>query len=183
RPPKPWDTLFTASHGGGASPQRNDADSGAMAAPPILWTPSPGRIERAALTGYTRWIEEKHGLELPDYAALWEWTTTELEAFWSSIWERFSVQASTPYERVLGSREMPGAEWFPGARLNFAEHVLRPRADAAVAIRHASELRPLGETTQGELREEVARLAAGLRSLGVGVADRVVAYPPDIPEA
>jgi len=154
-----------------------------MAAPPILWTPSPGRIERAALTGYTRWIEEKHGLELPDYAALWEWTTTELEAFWSSIWERFSVQASTPYERVLGSREMPGAEWFPGARLNFAEHVLRPRADAAVAIRHASELRPLGETTQGELREEVARLAAGLRSLGVGVGDRVVAYLPNIPEA
>ena len=154
-----------------------------MTAPPILWTPSPERVERAALTAYTSWIEETHGLSLPDYAALWEWSTTDLEAFWASIWERFDVRASAPYERVLGSREMPGAVWFPGARLNFAEHVLRPRADGEVAIRHASELRPLGETTQGELRQEVARLAAGLRSLGVGPGDRVVAYLPNIPEA
>ena len=154
-----------------------------MTVPPILWTPSPERVERAALTEYTSWIEEKHGLSLPDYAALWEWSTTDLEAFWASIWERFDVRASAPYERVLGSREMPGAVWFPGARLNFAEHVLRPRADGEVAIRHASELRPLGETTQGELRQEVARIAAGLRSLGIGPGDRVVAYLPNIPEA
>ena len=78
---------------------------------------------------------------------------------------------------------MPGAVWFPGARLNFAEHVLRPRADGDVAIRHASELRALGEVTQGELRAEVARVAAGLRALGVGPGDRVVAYLPNIPEA
>jgi acetoacetyl-CoA synthetase len=154
-----------------------------MARPPILWTPTPERIERATLTGYTRWIEERHGLELPDYAALWEWSTTDLEAFWASIWERFDVLASSPYERVLGSREMPGAEWFPGARLNFAEHVLRPRVDGDVAIRHASELRPLDSATQGELREQVAQLAEGLRSLGVGIGDRVVAYLPNIPEA
>ena len=78
---------------------------------------------------------------------------------------------------------MPGAEWFPGARLNYAEHALRPRDPDAVAIRHASELRPLAEMTRGELRDEVARLAGGLRALGVGPGDRVAAYLPNIPEA
>ena len=123
------------------------------------------------------------GSTLPDYQALWEWSTTDLEGFWASIWERFDVVASVPYERVLGSRAMPGAEWLPGARLNFAEHALRARDADAVAIRHASELRPLAEQTRGELRAEVARLAGGLRALGVGPGDRVVAYLPNIPEA
>ena len=112
-----------------------------MTAPPILWRPDAERVERAAITAYTRWLEQTRGLDLPDYASLWEWSTTDLEGFWASIWERFDVVASAPYERVLGSRAMPGAEWFPGARLNYAEHVLRARDPDAVAIRHASELR------------------------------------------
>ncbi len=151
--------------------------------PPILWRPSAERIARATITDYARWLERTRGLDLPDYERLWEWSVDDLEGFWASIWERFDVVASAPYERVLGSREMPGAEWFPGARLNFAEHVMRPRADGDVAIRHASELRPLAELTQGELRAEVARVAGGLRALGVGPGDRVVAYLPNIPEA
>jgi acetoacetyl-CoA synthetase len=154
-----------------------------MSVPPILWRPDAERIERASITGYARWLERTRGLELPDYQALWEWSTTDLEGFWASIWERFDVVASVPYERVLGSRAMPGAEWLPGARLNFAEHALRARDADAVAIRHASELRPLAEQTRGELRAEVARLAGGLRALGVGPGDRVVAYLPNIPEA
>jgi acetoacetyl-CoA synthetase len=154
-----------------------------MSVPPILWRPDADRIERATLTAYTRWLEQTRGLDLPDYEHLWEWSTTDLEGFWASIWERFAVAASTPYERVLGSRAMPGAEWFPGARLNFAEHVLRTSDSGAVAIRHASELRPLAEMTRGELRDEVARLAGGLRALGVGPGDRVAAYLPNIPEA
>jgi acetoacetyl-CoA synthetase len=154
-----------------------------MTVPPVLWRPSPERIARATLTDYTRWIERTHGLDLPDYESLWEWSTTDLEAFWASIWERFGVVASVPYERVLGSRSMPGAEWFPGSRLNFAEHVLRHEGADAVAIRHASELRPLVELTRGQLREEVAQIADGLRALGVGPGDRVVAYLPNIPEA
>ncbi len=151
--------------------------------PPILWRPDAERIERATLTGYTRWLEHSRGLDFPDYASLWEWSTTDLEGFWASIWERFGVVASAPYERVLGSRAMPGAEWFPGARLNFAEHALRSSERDAVAIRHASELRPLAELTRGELSDEVARLAGGLRSLGIGTGDRVAAYLPNIPEA
>jgi acetoacetyl-CoA synthetase len=154
-----------------------------MTVPPVLWRPSPERVERAELTHYVRWLEETRGLRFPDYASLWEWSTTDLEGFWASIWERYDVRASVPYERVLGSRAMPGAEWFPGARLNFAEHVLRRRSGETVAIRHASELRPLAETTQGELRADVARIAGGLRALGVGPGDRVVAYLPNIPEA
>ena len=154
-----------------------------MTVPPILWRPSAERIEQATITDYARWLERTRGLDLPDYQSLWEWSVDDLEGFWASIWERFDVIASVPYERVLGSRAMPGAKWFPGARLNFAEHVLRPRADGDVAIRHASELRPLAELTQGGLRGEVASVAGGLRALGVGPGDRVVAYLPNIPEA
>jgi acetoacetyl-CoA synthetase len=154
-----------------------------MSAPPILWRPDADRIAAATITGYTRWLEQTRGLDLPDYASLWEWSTTDLEGFWASIWEHFGVAASAPYERVLGSRAMPGADWFPGARLNYAEHALRASNSVAVAIRHASELRPLAEMTRGELRDEVERLAGGLRALGIGPGDRVAAYLPNIPEA
>ena len=106
-----------------------------------------------------------------------------LEDFWASIWEFFDVHASTPYERVLASRAMPGAVWFPGARLNFAEHVFRGRDPGAVAVRHASELRPLAETTWADLRDDTRRVAAALRASGVGPGDRVVAYVPNIVEA
>ena len=106
-----------------------------------------------------------------------------VEGFWAAIWTFFDVEASTPYERVLGSREMPGAEWFPGARLNYAEHVFRGKQDSAIALQHASELRELDFMTWGELRDLTARIATGLRFLGVGPGDRVVAYMPNIPEA
>ncbi len=151
--------------------------------PPILWQPSEERIERAAITRYRRWVEETNGLDLPDYAALWRWSVDDLDAFWASIWEHCGIVASSPYERVLASREMPGAVWFPGARLNLAEHVFRGHAPDDVAIAHASELRPLAETTWGELRDLTARVAAGLRRLGVGEGDRVCAYLPNVPEA
>ena len=151
--------------------------------PPILWAPDESRVERASLTRYARWLAESRGVETSGYHDLWRWSTTDLEGFWASIWEFFGIQSSTTYERVLGARTMPGAEWFPGARLNYAEHVFRGRDDAAVAVRHASELRPLDETTWGELRESTARLAAALRATGIGPGDRVVAYLPNVVEA
>jgi acetoacetyl-CoA synthetase len=152
-------------------------------APPVLWRPSPVFAEGSALAGYMRWLREERGVDAASYEELWRWSVDELEAFWASIWDYFDVQASTPYERVLGSREMPGAEWFPGARLSYAEHVFRDRDESAVAIRHASELRELDELTWGELRSLTARIAAGLRARGVEPGDRVVAYLPNIPEA
>jgi acetoacetyl-CoA synthetase len=151
--------------------------------PVLAWEPSEERIERAAITRYARWLEETRGLHLPDYHALWRWSTDDIEGFWASIWEYFAVEAETPYERVLGRREMPGAEWFPGARLSYAQHIFRGHDDAEVAIRHASELRDLGEWTWGRLRDETARIATGLRARGVGPGDRVVAYMPNVPEA
>jgi acetoacetyl-CoA synthetase len=141
----------------------------------LLWTPSPDRIERATVTRFAR----ERGLP-DDYGELWRWSVDNLEEFWAAIWDHFDVDGS--YERVLGSREMPGAEWFPGARLSYAKHIFRGRDDSAVAIRHASELRELGEWTWGELRDRTARIAAGLRRLGVEEGDRVVAYMPNIPE-
>ena len=152
------------------------------AAPPVLWTPDAARVERAALTRYARWLAGR-GVETDGYHELWRWSVDSLEEFWASIWEHFEVRASAPYDRVLASRRMPGAEWFPGARLNFAEHVFRSRDPDTVAIRHASELRPLAETTWGELEEDTRRLAASLRASGVGRGDRVVAYLPNIVEA
>ena len=151
-------------------------------APPVLWTPSPERIERAWLTRYQRWLERRIGRTFASYADLQRWSVDELEAFWRSIWDFFDVQADGSPARVLGRREMPGAEWFPDVRLSYAEHAFRARDPDAVAIRHASELRPLAAMTWGELRALTARIAAGLRGCGVGPEDRVVAYLPNIPE-
>jgi acetoacetyl-CoA synthetase len=149
----------------------------------VLWEPSEAFRERTVLARYLRWLERERGRRFEGYHDLWRWSTEDLEGFWGSIWDFFEVRAHRPYERVLAERAMPGARWFPGAEVNYAEHVFRGRDDREVAVRHASELRELSEVTWGELRDQVARLAAGLRELGVGRGDRVVAYLPNIPEA
>ena len=150
--------------------------------PPILWAPDEARIERATLTRYARWLAGR-GVETEGYHDLWQWSVDDLEGFWGSVWEFFEVRSSAPYQRVLASREMPGAVWFPGARLNFAEHLFREREPGLVAVRHASELRPLAETTWGALQEETRRIAGALRTSGIGPGDRVVAYMPNVVEA
>jgi acetoacetyl-CoA synthetase len=151
--------------------------------PEKLWDPPAELVERARLTEYMRWLEAERGLSFADYDGLWRWSVDDLEGFWSSIWDFFGVQADGGYERVLGSDEMPGAEWFAGTRLNYAEHVFADKDDSEPAILHASELRELGELSWGELRAQVAATAAGLRALGVERGDRVVAYLPNIAEA
>ncbi len=149
----------------------------------LLWEPSAELVERARLTEYMRWLESEQGLRFEGYEELWRWSVDDLEGFWRSIWAFFDVQADGGFERVLGSREMPGAEWFTGTELNYAEHVFASKDDSETAILHASELRDLSELSWGELRAQVAALAAGLRELGVERGDRVVAYLPNIPEA
>ena len=104
-----------------------------VSTPPVLWTPTPEQVEQTTLTRFTRWLEAREGRRFDTYADLWQWSIDDVDAFWASIWEFFDVRAAEPYERVLGRREMPGAEWFPGARLNYAEHVFRGKEDAAVA--------------------------------------------------
>jgi acetoacetyl-CoA synthetase len=142
--------------------------------PTLLWEPPAELTERAVMTRYLR----ERGFDR--YDELWRWSVEDLDGFWGSIWDFFGVAGS--YDRVLASREMPGAQWFPGTQVNYAEHLFRGKDPAATAIVHASELRDLGHLTWGELREQTARLAAFLRSLGVERGDRVAAYMPNIPE-
>ncbi len=144
--------------------------------------PSEEMCARTVLARYQHWLAAERGLTFPGYSELWDWSVRDLEAFWASIWDFFDVRAGRPYARVLGRREMPGAEWFPGAELSYAEHIFRDKPDDRVALVAASELRRLDELTWGELRELTAAIAGGLRELGIGPGDRVAAYLPNIPE-
>jgi acetoacetyl-CoA synthetase len=151
----------------------------------LLWEPSEEFKENAKITGYMRWLSGEKGLSFGSYEELWEWSVNDLEGFWASVWEYCGVEASKPYERVLAERKMPGAEWFEGAELNYAQHALRhakSRPDEP-AIIYRSEARPLGEISWRELEGQVTAMAAGLKSLGVGRGDRVAAYVPNSPEA
>ncbi|WP_116244504.1 acetoacetate--CoA ligase [Nocardiopsis sp. FIRDI 009] len=160
--------------------------------PRVLWEPDEATADSSNIVAFARWAAEHKGvrafgegattLESFDYDALWRWSVTDVEGFWQAIWEYYGVRSETPYESVLAERVMPGARWFPGATLNYARHIFEGRDDEAVAIRHATELRPLGEWTWGELRRRTAAIAAGLRERGVGPGDRVVAYLPNLPE-
>ena len=149
----------------------------------LLWEPAAELIERSRLREFMRWLVRERGLVFDDYHELWQWSVDDLDGFWSAIWEYFGVEADGDPSPVLASREMPGARWFPNTSLNYAEHVFAGKRDEEVAILHASELRELGEVRWGELRRQVAAVASGLRELGVGRGDRVVAYMPNIPEA
>jgi acetoacetyl-CoA synthetase len=148
-----------------------------------LWEPPAELVERARMTEYMRWLETERGLRFEGYHELWRWSVEELEGFWDSIWDFFGVQADGERGPVLSDRQMPGAHWFPGTSVNYAEHVFAGKDGDETAIAHASELRELDELSWGELREQVAAVAAGLRALGVERGDRVVAYLPNVPEA
>ena len=149
----------------------------------VLWTPPPDVRETTEIGRYLAWLEHERGLAFPGYDELQRWSVDDLPAFWSSIWEFFEVKAHAPYSTVLASDAMPGATWFPGARLNFAEHLVGSDDDAdRVAIVSRSQTRDPIELTFAELREQVARARAGLARLGVGPGDRVAAYMPNIPE-
>jgi acetoacetyl-CoA synthetase len=154
---------------------------GAM--PEILWEPTAAAVESSNLTAYTDWLRAERGVDVTTYPDLWRWSVEDLEAFWNSIFDYFRVQYDGERGPALASREMPGAQWFPGVRLNWAERAFQGKDDEEVAILHASELRELEEITWGQLRAKVASVAAGLRSLGVETGDRVVAYLPNVAEA
>jgi acetoacetyl-CoA synthetase len=151
--------------------------------PDVLWRPSAAAVEASNLTAYTDWLRTERAVAVTTYPELWSWSVENLEAFWSSIFDYFELEYDGERGPALASREMPGAEWFPGVRLNWAERAFAGKRDDQMAILHASELRELEEVTWGELRERVAAVAAGLRSLGVEKGDRVVAYLPNILEA
>jgi len=148
----------------------------------LLWEPSKEMKRQANITRYMNWLSAEKSLAFNDYNSLWQWSVTEIEAFWESLWEFFAIKATTPYREVLSSRKMPGAEWFSGAQLNYAEHVFRRRSADRPALLFQSEIRPLEEISWDALHRRVSSAAAALRRLGVKRGDRVVAYIPNIPE-
>jgi acetoacetyl-CoA synthetase len=157
--------------------------TGDLAPGHVVWTPPADAGKRFVLGRYLDWLAARHGRGFAGYHELHRWSVTDLDGFWGSVWDFFGITAHTPYGRVLGSDRMPGAEWFPGARLNYAAHMVGRDEDTnAVAIVARSQSRGPVELTFGELRDQVARARAGLQRLGVGPGARVAAYLPNIPE-
>ncbi len=154
-------------------------------APDLLWTPPPDARQRSRMGRYLDWLASRRGLAFADYEAAWRWSVDDPGTFWRSVWDHFEVQAHAPPIADLADPSMPGARWFPGATLNYAEHALRlpGRRSEDVVVLGRSQSRGPVELTADELREQVARCRAGLVRLGVRRGDRVAGFVPNIPEA
>ncbi|WP_371667048.1 acetoacetate--CoA ligase [Streptomyces sp. NBC_00289] len=152
-----------------------------------FWLPDPEATTTSRIAEFGRWVADNKGVAVAhdhtDYGALHRWSVTDLEGFWSAVWEFFDIEADAPYERVLSDEIMPGARWFEGATLNYAHHALRNLREDAPAIVALDETGSGYEVTGGRMRAQVASVAATLRDLGVGRGDRVVGYLPNTPHA
>ena len=151
----------------------------------VLWRPPADVLQSSRIGHFSIWLREHRGLDLPDHEALWRWSVTDLDGFWSAIWDFFGVADHGQRTAVLSERVMPGTQWFPGSRLNYAEHALRGAGadDSAVAVKARSQTRPDLDLSWGELRAQVARARQVLVDLGVQAGDRVAGYLPNCPEA
>jgi acetoacetyl-CoA synthetase len=149
----------------------------------LLWTPGQERIADANVTHFIAWLARTRGKNFTGYDDLWQWSVTDTEGFWQAIWDYNDIAASAPPRRVLDNATMPGAQWFPGARLNYAEHVLRNERTGEVALCYQSEKAPLAAMTWDELAAKTRALATRLRELGIGPGDRVASTLPNTPEA
>ncbi|ANQ85313.1 acetoacetyl-CoA synthetase [Azoarcus olearius] len=146
-----------------------------------LWTPSAERIAAANMTAFRHTAERRWNIELPDYAALHAWSVDHPEQFWVSVWEDGDVVGKRGVRVLVDGDRMPGAQWFPDARLNFAQNLLR-RRDGDDAVVFWGEDKVRDRLTHGELYRRVAQFSAALREQGVGKGDRVAAYMPNMPE-
>lgn len=149
--------------------------------PELLWSPTPESIEESQLTAWARWLEERGiGPGSEDYQDLWDWSTEQPEEFWRSIWDYFDVLHDGEPTSVLSGHEMPGAKWFEGTRLNYAEHIFRDRDPDQIAIIEQGEGDATATSyTWGTLEAAVAIRAAALKELEVTAGDRVVGYLPN----
>ena len=147
----------------------------------LLWEPSEQRKTQANISRYLHWLKARNGLDFGSYDQLWQWSVTHLEDFWGSIWDYFQIRADRPYDKVLAERRMPGANWFPGTQLNYAEHALQ-RRDDHLAVLSGGEDQKLRTMTYAELYRQTASVAASFRELGVQRGDRVAALLPNIPQ-
>ena len=147
--------------------------------PEVLWQPGPERIARARITDFAAFVTQRTGLELPDYAALWNYSTQDLPGFWSALADYFGVRWQARPDLALVDAVMPGANWFPGGTLNFTEHALAGDDDSELTVIAVAEDGTEELITLAGLRNRVGAARAGLRRLGVGVGDRVVALVPN----
>jgi len=167
------------------APSGGGLHADAMATPEVLWTPDPERAASTAMAQFATWVRDHRSAPVPDaadYAALHTWSVEDLEGFWSAVVEFLGVRFHDAPTAVLGARGMPGAEWFPGATLNYAENALAERPGAAgddPALVFAREDGLTRTVSRAELRDLVRRARAGLVALGVGRGDRVVALAPN----
>lgn len=149
----------------------------------LLWTPSPERVASSNYTKFAQWLKEHRGLDFADYQAMYEWSVADIDALWGALWEYFNPKVSVQPTAVLGKRTMPGAEWFPGAVLNYAENVMSKAVPGQTALIHFNERDAAVEMSWDELGSQVRRLATALRNLGVEPGDRVVGCLPNTPHA
>ncbi|WP_420644499.1 acetoacetate--CoA ligase [Candidatus Leptofilum sp.] len=149
----------------------------------LLWQPSAEVVENANLTRFMRWLAAEKNLNFDSYDALWQWSVTELGAFWQAVWTFCEVKASQRGEVALANAQMPGAVWFPEARLNYAENIFAQMTDSRPAFLYEDEDGPLVEWSWAEVYRQTAVLQQHLKQIGIGQGDRVVAYLPNIPEA
>lgn len=150
-----------------------------------LWTPTPKRVAQSNLTAFQQWLAQEKGLSLEGYEALYQWSITERASFWESIWNWTGVVSSQPYESVLqNGDDIMGSQWFEGARLNYAENLLRycKTQPTLEAIRFRNEIGTDRVWTYGDLWNEVEKTASALRKLGVTQGDRVAGFLPNLPE-
>jgi acetoacetyl-CoA synthetase len=164
----------------------SDADpvTGPVKAGDLLWVPTADRVANANITAYLAWLEENRGLAFDGYPDLWEWSVTATGEFWQTIWDYHDIIAPEQPTAVFGERRtMPGVDWFPGARLNYAENVMAREAPGEVALYYHSETVPVTPLLWDDLAGKVRILATQLRRLGVQPGDRVASTLPNIPEA
>ena len=150
-----------------------------------MWRPPDDVLESSRIGHFLWWVREHRGIDLRDHDAVWRWSVDDLEGFWSAVWEFFDVTDHGSRTSVLEERSMPGARWFRGSLLNYAEHALRGAGalDDDVAVHARSQTRPDSSLSWADLRDQVARARRVLVDLGVGPGDRVAGYLPNCPEA
>lgn len=162
------------AHSGGDNIMANMGD--------LLWSPSDEMVSKANVTQFIAWLRAR-GDKFESYEELRRWSVADIAGFWEAVWRYFEVTSSEPYECVLRNEDMPGAEWFPGARVNYIRTLLSKGSGDKTAIYAAGEEGAARKISWDELKAQVFKVATALRELGIGPGDRVVSYMPNVPEA
>ncbi|MDD4186659.1 MAG: AMP-binding protein, partial [Eubacteriales bacterium] len=149
----------------------------------LLWRPSKERVEQSRMLAFMRRLEKRHGLNISGYRALHQWSVEKPEVFWDELWQFLGIRSTENYTSVVDDlTKFPGAKWFPGAVLNYAENILKDHNDREIALIFRGENHMRRSFTWAALRNQVERLATRMREEGIVPGDRVAAYMPNVPE-